>query len=322
MKLLVDGVWHSGFQPLKGERIPAGSFRNFISADGSSGFKAQPDRYHLYVSYACPFAHRTILARKLKGLENVISISVLSPDWGDPNGWIFGNWKDTTPDTINGFDYLHQVYTKAKPDFTGRVTVPVLWDKKTGTIVNNESADILRMLVTEFDAFGNASLDLYPQDLRAEIDEINAFVSDRINIGVYKVGFASSQADYDGAIDPLFEALDTLETQLSGKQYLVGDRFTQADIRLFVTLVRFDAAYYGALNCNLRHLTDYPNLWNYTRHIYHLPDVADTVKFDHIKRHYFNTYEGVINRRIIPRGPIVDFDLAPTKAMTAAAIAA
>ncbi|MBW4445186.1 MAG: hypothetical protein KME10_29220 [Plectolyngbya sp. WJT66-NPBG17] len=195
MKLLVDGVWHSSFQPLEGERIQSGSFRKFITADGSSGFEAEADRYHLYVSYACPFAHRTILARKLKGLENVISMSVLSPDWGDSNGWVFGNWKDTTPDTINQFDYLHQVYTQAKPDFTGRVTVPVLWDKKTGTIVNNESANILRMLLTEFNAFGDASVDLYPQELGAEIDHINAFVSDRVNVGVYKVGFASSQAE-------------------------------------------------------------------------------------------------------------------------------
>jgi len=324
MKLLVQGIWHTDFQPLEGERIPAGSFRYFITADGSSDFKAEPDRYHLYVSYACPFAHRTILARKLKGLENIISVSILSPDWGDPNGWIFGKWQDTTPDTINGFDSLHQVYTKAKPDFTGRVTVPVLWDKQTGTIVNNESADILRMLGTEFNAFGNMNLDLYPYALRAEIDEINAFVSDRINIGVYKVGFASSQTDYDRAIDPLFDALDVLEARLSNQQYLVGNRLTEADIRLFVTLIRFDVAYYTALNCNLRHLTDYPSLWNYTRHIYHFPGVAETVKFNHIKRHYFDTYEGVINRRIIPKGPIIDFGLAPsptqtTKAMTIAA---
>jgi glutathionyl-hydroquinone reductase len=309
MKLLVNGVWHSDFQPLEGERIQTGSFREIISADGSSGFKAESNRYHLYVSFACPFAHRTILARKLKQLESVISMSVLSPDWGDPNGWIFGNWNDTTPDTINGCDYLHQVYVKAKSDFTGRVTVPVLWDKQTGTIVNNESADILRMLATEFDAFGNARLNLCPQKLLVEIDDINAFVSDRINIGVYKVGFASSQADYDAAIEQLFDALDILETRLSGKQYLVGDSLTEADIRLFVTLVRFDVAYYGALNCNLRHLTDYPNLWNYTRHIYHLPNVAETVKFDHIKRHYYDTYEGVINRRIIPTGPILNWSI-------------
>jgi putative glutathione S-transferase len=318
MKLLVNGIWHSDFQPLAGARIPSGSFREFISADGSSGFKAERDRYHLYVSYACPFAHRTILARKLKGLENVISMSVLSPDWGSPNGWVFGNWQDTTPDPINGFDYLHQVYTQAKPDFTGRVTVPVLWDQKTGTIVNNESADILRMFVTEFNGLGNANVDLYPQNLRAEIDHINAFVADRINIGVYKVGFASSQADYDREIDPLFDALDTLETRLSGKQYLVGERFTEADIRLFVTLIRFDVAYYGALNCNLRHLTDYPNLWNYTRRIYQLPGIAETVKFDHIKRHYFDTYEGVINRRIVPKGPMIDFGLTSTEAMKGA----
>ena len=309
MKLLVNGIWHSNLPSLEGERIQTGSFRDVISSDGSSGFKAESDRYHLYVSFACPFAHRTILARQLKQLESVISMSVLSPDWGDPNGWIFGNWQDTTFDTVNGCDYLHQVYVKAKPDFTGRVTVPVLWDKKTATIVNNESADILRMLTTQFNAFGEASLDLYPEKLRAEIDEINAFVSDRINIGVYKVGFASSQGDYDVAIEQLFDALDSLEARLSGKHYLVGDRFTEADIRLFVTLVRFEVAYYGALNCNLRHLKDYPNLWNYTRHIYHLPNVAETVKFDHIKRHYYDTYEGVINRRIVPKGPLLDWDV-------------
>ncbi|WP_035140483.1 glutathione S-transferase family protein [Fischerella sp. PCC 9605] len=308
MKLLLNGVWHCDFQLLEGERIQTGSFRDVISADGSSRFQPEPDRYHLYVSFACPFAHRTILARQLKRLENVISMSVLSPDWGDPNGWIFGNWDNTTPDTVNGCDYLHQVYIKAKPDFTGRVTVPVLWDKKTGTIVNNESADILRMLATEFDAFGNDMLELYPKQLKAEIDQINAFVSGRINIGVYKVGFASSQADYDVAIEQLFDALDTIEARLTGKQYLVSDRLTEADIRLFVTLVRFDVAYYGALNCNLRHLTDYPNLWNYTRHIYHLPNVAQTVKFDHIKRHYYDTYEGMINRRIVPKGPLLDWD--------------
>lgn len=308
MKLLVNGIWHSDFQKLEGKKIQTGAFRDWVSANASR-FQSERDRYHLYVSFACPFAHRVILVRQLKKLENVISMSILSPDWGDSNGWVFNGWNDTTPDLVNSFDYLHQVYVKANPDFTGRVTVPVLWDKQWETIVNNESADILRMLATEFDAFSDANLDLYPKAFRSEIDELNAFVSDRINIGVYKVGFASSQADYDAAIEPLFDALDTLERRLANKAYLIGNQLTEADIRLFVTLVRFDVAYYGALNCNLRRLTDYPNLWNYTRRIYHLPGIAETVKFDHIKRHYYDTYEGTIDRRIVPKGPVLNWKI-------------
>lgn len=236
-------------------------------------------------------------------------MSVLNPDWGSPEGWVFGGWADTTPDTVNGHDYLYQVYLQAKPDFTGKVTVPVLWDKQQGTIVNYESAEIMRMLNDAFDAFGDPTINFYPPDLSAEIDEINAFVGKRINNGVYSAGFASTQAQYDTAIDILFDALDTLEVRLANHEFLVGDRFTEADIRLFSTLVRFDIVYYSALNCNLRRLVDYPNLWNYTRRIYHFPGVAETVKFDHIKRHYFDTHEGIINRRIIPFGPMVDFSL-------------
>ncbi|MBW4444797.1 MAG: glutathione S-transferase C-terminal domain-containing protein [Plectolyngbya sp. WJT66-NPBG17] len=309
MKLLINGVWHSDVPLLEGGAIQKGTFRSRISADHSSEFPAELDRYHLYVSYACPFAHRTILMRQLKGLDDVISMSVLSPDWGSSEGWVFGGWSDATPDSVNGCEVLHQVYTKAKPDFTGRVTVPVLWDKQTGTIVNNESADIMRMLNEEFNAFATADIDFYPTELRTEIDEINAFVASRINVGVYNTGFAKSQAEYERAIEVLFDALDTLEVRLASCRYLVGEQFTEADLRLFVTLVRFDVAYYGALNCNLRRLIDYPNLWNYTRRIYHQPGVAQTVKFDHVKRHYYDTYEGVIDRRIVPIGPIVDFSL-------------
>lgn len=314
MKLLVNGVWHSNHpdsETLRAERdrIRTHFFRSQITADGSSGFKAERDRYHLYVSYACPFAHRTILVRKLKKLEDVISISVLNPDWGSPQGWVFGGWPESTPDTVNGREYLYQIYQQAKPDFTGKVTVPVLWDKQQGTIVNYESAEIMRMLNNEFNAFGDATVNFYPQELQAEIDEVNAFVANRVNSGVYNAGFASTQANYDVAIDVLFDALDTLEARLTKRQFLVGDRLTEADLRLFVTLVRFDVAYYSALNCNLQRLVDYPNLWNYTRRIYHLPGIAETVKFDHIKRHYFDTHEGVVNRRIVPKGPIVDFNL-------------
>ncbi len=309
MKLLLNGVWQTDVQSLEGERIASGAFRDKISADGTTGFRAEPDRYHLYVSYACPFAHRTILVRQLKQLNDVISMSVLSPDWGSPDGWVFGGWGDTTPDSVNGCEALHQIYTKAKPDFTGRVTVPVLWDKKLGTIVNNESAEIMRMVNTEFNAFAKADIDLYPTALRTEIDGINTFVASRINIGVYNAGFAKNQAQYDSAIDSLFDALDHLEIRLANRHYLIDEQLTEADLRLFATLVRFDVAYYAALNCNLRRLVDYPNLWNYTRQLYHIPGIAETVKLDHIKRHYYDTYEGVINRRIIPKGPIVTFEL-------------
>lgn len=323
MKALINGIWHPNYadsselraerdcaeRTARGDRIRSNFFRSWITADGSSGFKAEANRYHLYVSYACPFAHRTILVRKLKKLEDVISISVLNPDWGSPNGWVFGGWSDSTLDEVNGHQYLYQLYLQAKPDFTGKVTVPALWDKKQRTIVNYESAEIMRMLNNEFNAFGDATVDFYPQNLRAEIDEVNAFVAERVNTKIYGAGFASTQAAYDAAIESLFDALDTLEDRLSKRQFLVGDRLTEADLRLFVTLVRFDVAYYSALNCNVRRLVDYPHLWNYTRRIYHLPGVAETVKLDHIKRHYFDIHEGVINRRIVPKGPTIDFSL-------------
>lgn len=322
MKALINGVWYSNHpdsDTLRAERsrIRSQFFRSQITVDGSSGFKAEADRYHLYVSYACPFAHRTILVRKLKKLENVISMSVLNPDWGSPEGWIFGGWPDSTLDTVNGHDYLYQVYQQAKPDFTGKVTVPVLWDKQQRTIVNYESAEIMRMLNNEFNAFGDTAVDFYPTALRTEINEVNAFVAERVNNGVYSAGFASTQEKYDAAIEVLFNALDTLENRLSNQQFLVGDRLTEADLRLFVTLARFDVAYYSALNCNVKRLTDYPNLWNYTRHIYHFPGVAETLKFDHIKRHYFDIHEGLINRRIVPKGPSVDFGKLPVPAMAA-----
>lgn len=322
MKALINGTWHSNYPDsaeLRAERnrIRSQFFRSQITADGSSGFKAEKNRYHLYVSYACPFAHCTILVRKLKKLETVISMSVLNPDWGSPNGWVFGGWADSTLDTVNGHDYLYQVYQQAKPDFSGKVTVPVLWDKQLRTIVNYESDEIMRMLNNEFNAFGDATVDFYPSNLRTEIDEVNRFVAERVNNGVYSAGFASTQATYDRAIDVLFNALDTLENCLSNRQFLVGERLTEADLRLFVTLVRFDVAYYSALNCNVHRLVEYPNLWNYTRRIYHVPGVAETVKLEHIKRHYFDVHEGLLNRRIIPKGPTVDFSWlsAPVKAV-------
>lgn len=309
IKRLVDGVWY----PEVSDRIAATvgrsetRWRNWVTADGLSGFRPEPGRYHLYVSYACPFAHRTLIIRKLKKLENVISVSVVNPYWGQPHGWTFSDCDGCTADAVNGFDYLHQVYTKAKPDYTGKVTVPLLWDKTQHTAVNNESADIIRMLNREFDAFGDATVDFYPEHLQRGIDDANRFVQRYVNTGVYRAGFARTQEMYDSAVDELFEALDELEVRLSHQRYLIGDRITEADWRFFPTLVRFDTVYHGALNCNLRRLVDYPNLWRYTRELYHVPGVAETVRFDHIKRHYYDHYTGIINRMIVPKGPTLDF---------------
>lgn len=314
IKQLVTGKWYPQVcdrEMLAAARLQTG-FRHRVTADGSSGFKAEPGRYHLYVSYACPFAHRTLIFRKLKRLEGVISISVLDPYWGRPEGWTFSDCDGCTADTVGGFDYLYQLYTKANPHYTGKVTVPLLWDKNQGTAVNNESADIVRMFNREFDAFGDATVDFYPQHLRQEIDEVNRFVQRYVNTGVYRAGFAPTQAIYDKAVGELFRALDELEDRLSHRCYLIGDRITEADWRLFTTLVRFDTVYYGALNCNLRRLVDYPNLWRYTQTLYHTPGVSETVRFDHIKRHYYDHYMGIINRTIIPQGPTLDFSSGAT----------
>ncbi|HSR63458.1 MAG TPA: glutathione S-transferase C-terminal domain-containing protein [Gammaproteobacteria bacterium] len=309
IKRLVNGTWYPEIteDEIRRAAVAENRFSGRISADGSSGFPAAAGRYHLYVCYACPFAHRTLIARKLKNLEHIISISVLDPYWGRADGWTFSDCEGCTPDTANGFRFLHQVYTRANPDYTGRVTVPLLWDKKTGTAVNNESAEIIRMFNSEFNAFGDASIDLYPAQLRQEIDDINGFVQRYVNTGVYRAGFARTQEQYDQAVDELFQALDELELRLGHHPYLVGDQPTEADWRLFPTLVRFDVVYYGALKCNLRRLVDYPNLWRYTRSLYRVPGIADTVHLDHIKRHYYDHYTGIINRMIVPRGPLVEF---------------
>ncbi|MGH8500701.1 MAG: glutathione S-transferase family protein, partial [Methylococcales bacterium] len=306
MKALIKGVWYSNLDQTENahvfsEGIASGTFRGKISADGSLGFKAEAGRYHLYTSYACPFAHRTLIMRKLKKLEKAISISVLDPSWNTEQGWAFTDAPDCTPDTVNGFKYLYQVYVKAQADFTGKVTVPVLWDKASATIVNNESADIMRMLNSEFEAFAGSNVNFYQKELQGDIDAMNEFVTNRINLAVYRVGFAMTQDDYDREVDRLFAALDELESHLSNRQYLVADGATEADWRLFVTLVRFDAAYYGALRCNVRRLADYPNLSAYTRRLYRIPGVARTVKLNHIKRHYYNDLP-MINHRIVPKG--------------------
>jgi putative glutathione S-transferase len=309
MGLLVDGVWQDKwYAPDSGGRfIRADSqFRDGVTADGSSGFPAEPGRYHLYVSLACPWAHRTLIFRALKGLEEAISLSVTDPLMG-ANGWEFSDAPGAIPDAVNGARYLYEIYLKAAPRYSGRVTVPVLWDKQSGTIVNNESSEIIRMLNTAFDRWGRAELDFYPPPLRAAIDEINALVYERINNGVYRAGFATSQAAYEEAFDLLFDALDRIEERLGRQRYLVGARLTEADWRLFTTLVRFDAVYVGHFKCNLRRLADYPNLWGYARELYQHPGVAPTVNLAHIKRHYYASHRMINPTGIVPKGPAVDF---------------
>jgi glutathionyl-hydroquinone reductase len=313
MGLLVDGVWRTDWYDTKRTggrflREPT-KFRDRVTADGSSGFPAEAGRYHLYVSLACPWACRTLVFRKLKKLEDAISVSIVDPEMGD-DGWVFSTGSGCIPDTVNGFTYLHQVYTAAKPDYSGRVTVPVLWDKTRRSIVNNESADIIRMLNSELDAFGDASVDFYPRELRAEIDAVNARVYENVNNGVYRAGFATSQDGYEEAWRALFDEIDALEERLSRRRYLCGERITEADWRLFTTLVRFDAVYYSHFKCNRRRLVDYPSLWGYTRDLYQVPGVAETVNLDHIKRHYYRSHVSINPTRIVPLGPEIDF-IAP-----------
>lgn len=306
--VMVEGRWAQDTEhDRKGRFVRHESvFRNRVTADGSSGFKAEPGRYHLYVSLACPWAHRTLIFRKLKQLEDVISLSVVDPLMSEYS-WHFSTCAGCIPDTVNGFHHLHQVYTLARPDYTGIVTVPVLFDKKTGTIVNNESSEIIRMLNREFDAWGDAGVDFYPEPLRAAIDAVNAFVYENVNNGVYRAGFAQTQEAYDEAFDALFAALDELERRLAQQRYLAGNRITEADWRLFTTLVRFDAVYCVHFKCNLRCVTDYPNLWAYTRDLYQVPGVAATVDLDHIKTHYYGSHRELNPRGIIPKGPVLDF---------------
>lgn len=291
----------------RGEFVRQSSaFREWVTADGSSGFKAEPERYHLYVSLACPWAHRTIIFRKLKDLEEVIGMTVVDPI-RDERGWAFSDAPGCGPDPINGFSFVSEAYHATDPAFKGRVTVPVLWDTQRGRIVNNESADVIRMLNSAFDAWGGADLDFYPEALRGEIDAVNDEVYRNINNGVYRCGFATSQAAYDVAFEKLFGALDRLEERLSRNRYLTGEKVTEADWRLFTTLVRFDPVYHGHFKCNLRRLVDYRNLWGYTRDLYQVPGVAATVNLDHIKRHYYVTHRVINPTGVVPRGPEIDF---------------
>ncbi|MBD3609641.1 MAG: glutathione S-transferase family protein [Gammaproteobacteria bacterium] len=288
-------------------------FRHWVTPDGAAGpsgeagFVAEPGRYHLYVSYACPWAHRTLIFRKLKGLEDVISYSVVHPDMGD-KGWKFDDsFADATTDTLYGLEYMYELYKKADEHYSGIITVPVLWDKKRQTIVNNESSEIIRMFNSAFNAFGNAELDFYPESLRAEIDAVNQPIYDNINNGVYRNGFAVTQQAYDVAFDELFHTLDDIEARLASNRYLLGKQITEADWRLFPTLIRFDAVYYGHFKCNLRRIEDYPNLSNYLRELYQWPGVSETVYMHHIKRHYYWSHDSINPTRIVPRGPALDF---------------
>jgi putative glutathione S-transferase len=318
MGLLVDGKWQDKWYDTKSsggkfERSEA-QFRNWVTADGSAGlsgeggFKAESGRYHLYVSLACPWAHRALIFRQLKGLADHIGVSVVHPDMlGE--GWTFDQgFPGATGDTLFGLPYARDIYTRADAKFTGRVTVPILWDKERETIVSNESSEIIRMFNSAFDEITDNSDDYYPSALHDRIEEVNARVYDTLNNGVYKAGFATTQEAYDAAVHPLFDTLDWIESILSQNRYLAGDKMTEADWRLFTTLVRFDKVYHLHFKCNRKRIIDYPNLWAYTRELYQVSGVAETVNFDHIVRHYHYSHDTINPNRIIPINPVLDFD--------------
>ena len=312
--ILADGKWipRREQEDSKGRFVrPSTTFRNQITADGSSGFKAEAGRYHLYISWACPWAHRTAIMRRLKGLENAIGLSVVAAVI-DQNSWEFSETEPAAiPDKVNGKNYLWEVYLKADSNYSGRVTVPVLWDKEKETIVNNESREIIRMFDTEFNALAESDVNLLPPDLKAKIDETIDAIYQPINNGVYRAGFATTQSAYEEGVKDLFAALDYWEGVLSQQRYLCGDRLTEADICMFTTLLRFDVVYYVHFKCNLRHLWDYPNLWNYLKDIYQHPGVKETCNFDHIKRHYYKSHPNVNPAGIVPIGPELDLDSPP-----------
>ncbi|MDM7979785.1 MAG: glutathione S-transferase family protein [Rhizobium sp.] len=319
MGRLVDGVWQDVWYDTKSTsghfKRADSSFRNWVTADGSAGpsgkggFKAEAGRYHLYVSYACPWAHRTLIFRALKGLEDLISVSVVDPLMLS-NGWEFHDRDGATPDHLFGSNFLWQVYVKADPTFSGRVTVPVLWDKHQNTIVSNESSEIIRMLNSAFDGLTGSGLDMHPEDLHSEIDEVNARIYDTVNNGVYKAGFATTQEAYESAVYPLFETLDWLEKRLTDQRYLFGSGMTEADWRLFTTLVRFDPVYVGHFKCNIRRIADYPALSAYLRDLYQTPGVAETVEMRHIKHHYYRSHTMINPTGVVPVGPDEDL-MAP-----------
>ncbi|MCH8347057.1 MAG: glutathione S-transferase family protein [Proteobacteria bacterium] len=316
MGLLVKGKWHDKWydtKTSKGEFIREDAqFRNWITPDGGpgpsgkGGFKAEAGRYHLYVSLACPWAHRTIIFRKLKGLEDLIGLSVVHPDMLE-NGWEYKDYSGVIADSVNGVKYHHQLYTKSDPNYSGRVTVPVLWDKKTSRIINNESSEVIRMFNSSFNELTGNKDDYYPGALQDEIDKINDRVYNNINNGVYRAGFATTQEAYESAFDALFEALGKLDDTLGKQRFLVGDTLTEADWRLFTTLIRFDAVYHGHFKTNLKRIEDYPNLSEYLRELYQVPGVRETVNFDHIKRHYYVSQITINPTQVVPKGPGIDY---------------
>lgn len=319
MGLLVDGHWQDRWYETRDGRFERQDalFRNWVTPDGvpgptgEGGFAAAPGRYHLYVSLACPWAHRTLILRCLKGLEPIVGVSVVNWLMG-AQGWSFEPGEGVVPDPVHHAAFLHQIYTASAPHYTGRVTVPVLWDRERGRIVSNESADIIRMFNSAFDGAGAAAGDFAPAALLPEIDAVNARIYATVNNGVYRAGFATTQAAYQEAVESLFESLDWLEQRLgqrlSGQRFLVGGQLTEADIRLFTTLIRFDAVYVGHFKCNLRRIVDYPNLWAFTRDLYQWPGVAGTVDFGHIKRHYYMSHPTINPTGIVPEGPVLDLD--------------
>lgn len=316
MGLLIDGRWHDQwYDTAKNGRFQRENAqrRNWVTRDGKQGpsgdggFKAEAGRYHLYVSLACPWAHRTLILRKLKGLESLIDVSVVS--WlMREHGWTFDKRYGSSGDALSNFEFMHQRYTADDRHYTGRVTVPVLWDKQSNGIVSNESAEIIRMFNSAFDELTGNHLDFYPEPLRERIDQLNQRIYPAVNNGVYRAGFATSQEAYEEAFDELFAALDELEALLSEQRYLAGEYLTEADIRLFTTLIRFDAVYHGHFKCNLRRIEDYPNLSNWLRELYQWPGIAETVDFEHIKGHYYASHDTINPTGVIPKGPRQDFN--------------
>lgn len=308
--MMVDGKWTTEWnerdQSGKFNRTPT-KFRDRITADGSSGFPAVSGRYHLYVCLACPWAHRTLIMRSLKGLEEVIGLSIVDPILSD-KGWYFSENPGAIPDSVNHAQYLQEIYVKADSKYTGRITVPVLWDKEKHTIVNNESREIIRMFDTEFKGLATRDNNFYPQELQQQIDDTIDKIYMPINNGVYRSGFATTQEAYEEAVTELFENLDYWETVLDKQRYLCGDRLTEADICMFTTLLRFDSVYHGHFKCNLRRIVDYPNLWNYLKELYQHPQIKPTCNLDHIKRHYYMSQTQINPNRIVPLGPKIDFD--------------
>lgn len=316
MGLLIDGEWHDAWYDTKESRgrfvRTEAQFRNWVTRDGSAGpsgrggFRAEPNRYHLYVAFACPWAHRTLIFRKLKGIESLITFSSVNSFMGE-DGWTFDAAPETIPDSVNHVQKLYELYTIADPKYSGRSTIPILWDKKQRTIVSNESSEIIRMLNSAFDDVGANTNDYYPKELRSEIDEWNALIYPNVNNGVYRAGFATTQEAYEEAAITLFETLDKIEARLATNRYLCGSRLTEADVRLFTTLIRFDPVYHGHFKCNKRRIVDYPNLWGLLRDLYQMPGIADTVHVDFIKSHYYRSHPTINPTRIVPIGPELDY---------------